>query len=171
MAISEAFLPEFDQEMAGTRKELERVPEDKFDWKPHEKSGTMAWLAGHLANIPTWAAMAIGQDSLDVMPGGKPPAPPAGPTGVEELLETFDKNVREARAAIAGAGDRKMMENWSLLRNGQNVMTMPRMAVVRGFVLNHMIHHRAQLGVYLRLNDIPVPAIYGPSADEDPMGM
>lgn len=171
MAISDAFLPEFDQEMANTRKELERVPEDKLGWKPHQKSGSMGWLAGHLATIPTWASIAIGQNSLDLMPGGKPHEQPPEPTSVKELLATFDKNVGEARAAIAGADDGKMMQDWSLLRNGQNMMTMPRAAVVRGFVLSHIIHHRAQLGVYLRLNDVPVPSIYGPSADEDPMGM
>lgn len=171
MAISEALLPEFDQEMANTRKALERVPQDKLGWKPHQKSGTMGWLAGHLTNIPTWASIAIGQDSLDLMPGGKPYVPPPDPTNVKEILATFDKNVSEARAAIAGSNDKKMMESWSLLRNGETAMTMPRVGVVRGFVLNHLIHHRAQLGVYLRLNDVPVPAIYGPSADENPMGM
>ena len=171
MAIAEALLPEFDQEAASTRTTLERVPDGKFDWSPHEKSGTMGWLAGHLATIPTWATVAINQDSLDLMPDGKPYSPPPAPTSVTELLETFDKNVADARAAIAGASDEQLIETWSLLRNGENMMSMPRVAVVRGFVMNHMIHHRAQLGVYLRLNDIPVPSIYGPSADENPMGM
>ena len=171
MAISEAFLPEFDQEMANTRKTLERVPADKFGWRPHEKSGTMGWLAGHLATIPTWAAIAVGQDSLDLMPDGKPHEPPAEPRTSKELLDTFDENVRAARAAIQGASDEHLMRNWALVRNGQEMLKMPRAAVIRGFVLNHTIHHRAQLGVYLRLNDIPVPSIYGPSADENPMGM
>jgi len=171
MAMSEALLPEFDQEMANTRKELERVPENKLGWKPHPKSGTMGWLAGHLATIPTWASMAIGQNSIDLMPEGKPYTPHPDPDSVASVLETFDKNVTEARAAIAGTSDQKLMENWSLLRNGENMMTIPRAAVVRSFVLNHIIHHRAQMGVYLRLNDVPVPSIYGPSADENPMGM
>ena len=170
MAISEALLPEFDQEMEGARRTLERVPAEKFGWKPHEKSGTMGWLAGHVATIPTWASVAIGQDELDLEPDGKPYEPPPDPTSAKALLETFDKNVAEARAAIAGASDAKLGESWSLARNGKNMMTMPRVAVIRGFVLNHLIHHRAQLGVYLRLNDIPVPSIYGPSADENPMG-
>jgi uncharacterized damage-inducible protein DinB len=171
MAISESLLPEFDQEMDGARRTLERVPEDKLGWKPHDKSGSMGWLAGHVASIPTWASAALNQDSLDLEPEGKPYVPPPDPTSVKEMLESFDKNVAEARAAIAAAGDAKMGESWSLLRNGKEMMKMPRVAVIRGFVLNHLIHHRAQLGVYLRLNDIPVPSIYGPSADENPMGM
>jgi uncharacterized damage-inducible protein DinB len=171
MAISEALLPEFDNEMAGARKTLERVPESKFDWTPHAKSGTMGWLANHVATIPTWASLALGQDSLDVMPDGKPAPPPPAPRNTKELVDTFDRNVRAAREAIRTASDAKLMENWSLLRNNQNILTMPRVAVLRGFVLNHLIHHRAQLGVYLRLNDVPVPAIYGPSADENPPGM
>jgi uncharacterized damage-inducible protein DinB len=171
MAISEMLLPEFDQEMANTRKTLERVPEERFNWTPHKKSGTMVWLAGHLANIPSWASMAINTDELDLAPGGKAPTPPPAPTSTKALLAMFDKNAAEARAAIAGAADSEFMKPWSLLQNGRQMMTMPKAAVLRSFVLNHLIHHRAQLGVYLRLNDIPVPSIYGPSADENPMGM
>ena len=171
MAITETLLPEFDQEMANTRKTLERVPEDRFDWAPHKKSGSMVWLAGHLANIPSWASIAISQDELDLAPGGKVPAPPPPPTSTEQLLATFDKNAAEARAAIAGASDSELMKPWSLLQNGSKMMTMPKAVVLRSFVMNHLIHHRAQLGVYLRLNDIPVPSIYGPSADENPMGL
>lgn len=152
--------------MAGARKTLERVPEDKFAWKPHEKSGTMGWLAGHIAEIPQWAVLAVRQDSFDVSPGGAQHEPPPVPRSRAELLETFDKNVAAARAAIAEVEDKALSQNWSLLANGQPVLTMSRLAVLRNFVLNHLIHHRAQLGVYLRLNDIPVPAIYGPSADE-----
>ncbi len=169
MALSEALLPEFDHEMANTRKTLERVPDDKFAWKPHEKSGTMGWLAGHLANIPSWANFTINQDSLDLAPQGAPvqPLPPANSR--KELLDTFDKNVAAARAAIAGASDPQLVKPWSLLKNGNPILTMPRIAVLRSFVMNHSIHHRAQLGVYLRLNNIPLPAIYGPSADEGSM--
>ena len=170
MAANEALLAEFDQEMAGARKTLERVPGDKFEWRPHEKSGTMGWLAGHLANIPTWASMTIGQDELDLAPGGESQPPPQAPANVEELLANFDKNVTEARAAIAGASDEELMKTWSLLQNGKTMLTMPKAVVLRSFVMNHLIHHRAQLGVYLRLNDLPVPSIYGPSADENPMG-
>ena len=167
MALSDGLLPEFDHEMANTRKALERVPDDKFGWKPHEKSGTMGWLANHLANLPTWTGITLGQDSFDLAPadGGPPRHEP--PTTREELLELFDKNVIEARATLAGASDADLFKPWSLLSGGQSLFTMPKIAVLRGLVMNHQIHHRGQLTVYLRLNDIPVPALYGPSADED----
>jgi uncharacterized damage-inducible protein DinB len=166
MAMSDALVAEFDHEMAGTRKTLERVPEDKFGWKPHEKSGSLGWLAAHLANLAGWAGTTINQDSLDLAPGGKQIQPPPPPKSRNELLEIFDKNVVSSRAAIAGASDAEFLKPWSLLRDGKTLMTMPRIACLRGFVLNHTIHHRAQLGVYLRLNNIAVPALYGPSADE-----
>ena len=169
MSFSEALLPEYDQEMAGVRKTLERVPENKFTWKPHEKSGTMIWLAGHLANIPSWAMYAIKEDALDMAPNGVPMAPPPTPKSSKELLETFDKNLADGRAAIAGASDTHLLKPWSLLNNGKSVLTLPRIACLRSWVMNHSIHHRAQLGVYLRLNNLPVPAIYGPSADEGRM--
>ncbi len=166
MALSAALLPEFDQEMASTRKTLERVPDGKFSWKPHEKSSAMGPLAGHLANIPGWLSFTIKEDSLDLAPGGVQMQPPPPPKNSKELLAEFDKNVKDGRAALAAASDAELMKPWSLLNNGKVTMTLPKVAVVRGFVMNHLIHHRAQLGVYLRLNNIPVPAIYGPSADE-----
>jgi uncharacterized damage-inducible protein DinB len=169
MGISNAMLPEFDHEMASTRKTLERVPEEKFGWKPHEKSGSMGWLAAHLANLPSWASYTINQDTLDLAPGGVSPTPPPAPKSRRELLEQFDKNVIDGRAALAAAKDEHLFKTWSLLRNGATLLQMPRVAVLRSFVMNHMIHHRAQLGVYLRLNNVPVPAIYGPSADEGSM--
>ncbi|MFB3776732.1 MAG: DinB family protein [Bryobacteraceae bacterium] len=169
MALRDALLPEFDQEMATARKHLERVPEDRFDWRPHAKSGTMGWLAGHIAEIPQWAVEGIKKDSVDLAPGGVQMAPPAVPADRTELLAMFDKNVAAARAAIAEAEDNHLYQNWSLLMNGKLILTMPRIGVLRSFVLNHMIHHRAQLGVYLRLNDVPVPSTYGPSADESGM--
>lgn len=164
--IAQSLLPEFETEMANTRKTLERVPDDKFDFKPHPKSGSMGWLAGHLANLPMWAAVTVQQDSLDVAPadGQKFQLPPT--RNRKELLEVFDKNVAEARKAISSATDDQLMKPWSLLKTGQPIFTFPKAAVLRSFVLNHMIHHRAQMGVYLRLNDLPVPSIYGPSADE-----
>jgi uncharacterized damage-inducible protein DinB len=166
MALRDAFLPEFDQEMATARKHLERVPEDKLAWKPHEKSGSMGWLAGHIADLPGWAVMGINQDSVDLAPGGVESKPPTPPANRRELLDKFDGNVKAAREAIAGVEDARLGENWSLLRNGKTVLTMPRAGVLRFFVLNHLVHHRAQLGVYLRLNGAPVPSTYGPSADE-----
>ncbi len=164
MSISQSLLPEFDQEMASTRKTLERVPDGKFAWKPHEKSGTMGWLANHLADMPTWFALTIKRDSIDVATD----APPSPPKSTKELLEKFDKGVVDARAALVGVSDADLMKPWSLLKSGLVLMTMPRIACLRTLVMNHAIHHRAQLGVYLRLNDIPVPAVYGPSADEMP---
>lgn len=171
MTISAALLPEFDQEIASTRRTLERVPADKLDWSPHPKSGTMGWLATHVARIPEWATITIAQDQLDVAPGGQPPEPATPAADPAALLATFDENVAAARAAIEGASDETLMKPWSLLQNGTTLMTLPKAAVLRSFVMNHLVHHRAQLGLYLRLNDIPVPAIYGPSADENPMGM
>ena len=169
MAIRDGLLPEFDQEMANTRKTLERVPDDKLAWKPHPKSGAMGWLAGHLAQLPSWANIAIQQDSFDLAPGGTPPPQPPLPDSRKEILDLFDQHVVAARAAISGASDEHLMKPWTLLKAGQTVMTLPRIAVLRSFVMNHLIHHRAQLGVYLRLNNLPVPAIYGPSADEGAM--
>ncbi len=163
MPINQSLLPEFDQEMANTRKTLERVPMDKTDWKPHPKSGTMGWLAKHVAELPGWVDMTMKTESLDI---GGPFDPPKPMATREELLAFFDKGRDEARAAIAAATDEQMMVPWTLLDKGKTIVTMPRVAVLRGFVMNHMIHHRAQLGVYLRLNDIPVPGMYGPSADE-----
>jgi uncharacterized damage-inducible protein DinB len=165
MGLSESLLPEFDHEMANTRKTLERVPDDKFDWKPHEKSSPMGSLAGHLANLPSWGSLTIGSDSFDLAPGGEAVKTPALSSG-KDVLVTFDDNVAKTRSAIAGASDQELFKPWTLMSNGNTILTMPKIAVLRSFVMNHMIHHRAQLGVYLRLNDIPVPSIYGPSADE-----
>ncbi len=166
MALSQALLAEFEQEAANTRKTLERVPADKLGWKPHEKSGTMGWLAGHVANLPSWAEMTLSGTELDLEPGGKQFQPPPPPQSTQELLAMFDKNLAAARAAIQRASDEDLMVPWTLLKNGQKILTLPRIAVLRGFVMNHSIHHRGQLTVYLRLNNIPVPALYGPSADE-----
>jgi uncharacterized damage-inducible protein DinB len=168
MAIKDGLLPEFDQEMANTRKTLERVPEDKLDWKPHMKSAAMGGLATHLSNLPTWANHAIEEDSLDLAPEGKPMPQTPVVKSQAELLEVFDSNVAKARAAIASVSDEELFKPWTLENNGKKILTLPKIAVLRGFVMNHNIHHRAQLGVYLRLNDIPVPSIYGPSADESP---
>jgi uncharacterized damage-inducible protein DinB len=166
MAISHSLLPEFDMEMANTRKTLERVPDEKFEFKPHPKSGSMGWLAGHLANLPLWAVMTLKEDTLDIAPAGGPPFKLPETKNREQVLEVFDQNVADAKKGIAAATDEQWMRPWSLLKTGKTIMTMPKIAVLRSFVLNHIIHHRAQMGVYLRLNDIPVPSIYGPSADE-----
>lgn len=166
MPIKDALLPEFDQEMANTRKVLDRCPEDKYGWKPHAKSFSMASLATHIANMVGWTVDTMAKDSFDISPPGAPPYKEEPIATRKELLERLDKNTANARAAINGATDDQFMVPWSLLAGGQTIFTMPRIACVRSMIMNHIIHHRAQLTVYLRLNDVPVPAIYGPSADE-----
>jgi uncharacterized damage-inducible protein DinB len=166
MPMSQVLLPEFDHEMANTRKALERVPDDKFGWKPHEKSMTLGRLATHVAELTGWIPTTLETESLDFAPPGAPPFQPKIAASQAELLATFDKNVAAARAAIGGAGDAQWMVPWTLLNGGQTIFSLPRIAVLRGMVMNHIIHHRGQLAVYLRLNDVPVPALYGPSADE-----
>lgn len=165
MPLNQALLPEFDHEMANTRKSLERVPDDKLGWKPHQKSMTMGGLATHLATINHWADAIVGQDSFDVTNAPRTPELKSK----TELLGAFDKNAASARKAIAGASDEHLMKPWSLISRGKAVFTLPRIAVLRSFIMSHSIHHRAQLGVYLRMNDVPVPSIYGPSADEGQM--
>jgi uncharacterized damage-inducible protein DinB len=152
--------------MASTRKVLERVPLQNPDWKPHPKSSSVSALAAHIANMPDWAGLTLNSDSFDYAPPGAPPYETPKFASKEQLLAAFDKSVADARAALAAAEDAKMLAPWSLMAGGKTMMTMPRVAVIRTFVMNHTIHHRAQLGVYLRLNDIPVPSVYGPTADE-----
>jgi uncharacterized damage-inducible protein DinB len=166
MSISKTILPEFDHEMATTRRVLERIPDDKFSWKPHEKSMTLGGLATHLSNIPSWTRNTFEKDELDVAPPGAPPYRLEEKKSRDEILADFDKNVTEARAAIEAATDENWQGKWSLLMTGKTIFTLPRPAVWRGFIMSHSIHHRAQLAVYLRLLDVPVPSIYGPSADE-----
>jgi uncharacterized damage-inducible protein DinB len=161
MTISEIILPEFDQEMANTRKILDCVPEAKFSWKPHEKSMTLGRLASHVAEMPHWAVFTINQEKLELTPDMKP----FNATTKAELMETLEKSSAAARDAIAGATDEHLGKIWSLIYGGQTVLEMPRAAVLRTMVLSHMIHHRGQLSVYLRLNDVAIPGMYGPSAD------
>jgi uncharacterized damage-inducible protein DinB len=162
MTISQLLLPEFDQEMKSTRKILEAVPEDKFSYQPHQKSMAMANLASHVAQLASWAAESINRDSLDLAPGQKPYVA----ASKAELLEAFDRNVAASRTAIAGASDEQLGKTWTLSSGGKTILAMPRASVLRSLVMNHLIHHRAQLGVYLRLNDVAVPGMYGPSADD-----
>ena len=166
MTIGQMMLGEFDNEMGNTRKVLERVPDEKWNWKPHEKSGTVGWLASHVGNLPGWATMTLETEQLDYAPVDGPSYQPPKITNRKELLAEFDKNVVEARAAIGKASDEDMMKSWTLLAGGKAIFTMPRVACLRGVVMNHLIHHRAQLTVYYRLLDVAVPGLYGPSADE-----
>jgi uncharacterized damage-inducible protein DinB len=166
MSISQMLLPEFDQEMANTRKTLERVPEDKLDYKPHERSMTLGRLAGHIAEMPVWGTMTLTTDSLDLDPASYHPHTASSRA---QLLAAFDENVAALRGHIANASDQALMADWRMSVKGQHFMTMPRVGVIRSMVLNHIIHHRGQLSVYLRLNNVAVPGVYGPSADEPNM--
>jgi uncharacterized damage-inducible protein DinB len=163
MPLVDALLPEFDHEMTRTRTVLERVPDDRFDWKPHARSFSLGALATHVARLPTWATETLLRSQIDLDPTQGPAA--ALPSR-RDLLDAFDKNVADARAALAGKTDAELKATWSLTRGGRTLFTLPKDAVLRSFVLNHLVHHRGQLTVYLRLLDIPVPSIYGPSADE-----
>jgi uncharacterized damage-inducible protein DinB len=160
------FVPEFDEEIAGTRKVLERVPDDKLDWRAHPKSNTIGWNANHLAEIPGWVEGTLTELSWDMAPVGGERYQSPKLDSRHAILELFDRNVAVARKAIAAVRDEDLDIMWSLLQGGQTLLTMPRSAVIRSFVINHLIHHRAVLCVYLRLNDIPVPGLYGPSGDE-----
>lgn len=166
MSLNQALLGEFDNEMKNTRKTLERVPEEKFSWKPHPKSTELGRLSTHVAELPGWIQYTLQDDSFDVAPPGGKGSQSTPITSRQQLLELFDKNVASGRAALAAATDEQFNQPWSLLKGGKPIITLPRAAVLRVLIMNHLIHHRAQLGVYLRLNDVPVPAIYGPSADE-----
>lgn len=163
MTMSQALLPEFDHEMKLTRKALERVPDDKFDWKPHAKSMSMGRLAGHLAELPAFGTAIITTDGMNFDKGEYKPAVVANRA---EVLALFDKNVAAAREAIAGATDDHLRQPWHLIYQEKKLFEAPRAAALRGMAMNHIVHHRGQLSVYLRLNDVPVPSIYGPSADE-----
>ena len=165
MAISDSLLPEFDHEVATTRSLLEIVPEAAAAWKPHEKSMTLGQLAAHVANIPGWVVSTMTSTELDFNPPGGTPWVEPTFDGTEALVNTLDKNIKAARAAISEASDDDMFIDWSLKNNGETLLTMPRVAVLRSFVMNHLIHHRGQLSVYLRLQDVPLPSIYGPTAD------
>ena len=167
--ISQSLLPEFDMEMANTRRLLELVPETGLDFAPHPKSMSLSRLAGHVAEMPMWGVMTLGQDDLDMRPNGVRAFEAHVFTSRAASLALFDENLGKARALLVDASDADMMRNWSLTDNGTTLMTMPKVAVMRSFVMNHTIHHRAQLGVYLRMNDIAIPGMYGPSADEAQM--
>lgn len=161
MSYAVTVLPEFDQEMASTRKVLERIPEDKLDWRAHPKSNTIGWNANHLAEMPGWVEPTLERLSFDIEGYQSPKL-----ISRQEILDLFDRNVAAAHKAIQAAKDDEVGKMWSLTRGETPLMTLPRAAAVRTFVLNHIIHHRAILCVYLRLNDIPVPGMYGPSGDE-----
>jgi uncharacterized damage-inducible protein DinB len=162
MALKDGLLMEFDHEIATTRRLLERLPDEKLSWKPHEKSMSLGGLATHLGNIPNWAGSILNQPSYDLAE-----APPnlAEKTSRAEILAAFDEATRKIRPDL-DKSDADYLGSWSLKRDGYEMFSMPRVSAFRTFVLYHVVHHRGQLSVYLRLNDIPVPPIYGPTADE-----
>jgi len=162
-SIKQIAIGDLEQEIKLTRKVLERLPEEHYAWKPHEKSMSLAALGSHVANLLYWQTMTLQLDGLDL--AGLPPQP-APPTSQAELLDKFDRNAAVLRETLAATDDAAFGEPWTL-RSGDHVhFTLPRAAVMRSMGISHMIHHRAQLTVYLRLLDEPVPAVYGPSADE-----
>lgn len=166
MTMADFLVGELDHEFGNTRKVLERVPEAHIGWRPHAKSYTLGDLALHLANLPVWMGISLRESEFDIDPVDGPKRPPRVWESRTALLATFDKNTAEARGVLAGTSDAEMMNTWTLKKRGNAVFTLPKVAVVRSFVFNHMIHHRGQLTVYLRMKDVPLPAIYGPTADE-----
>ena len=166
MSISALLLPEYDQEIAITRRVLERVPDDRGEWRPHPKSFPMAHLAQLVARIPAWVPMVMRETELDIAPttGAKFPGYTIEKTAT--LLAELDRNAAAGRAAIAAAGDADFDVPWTLKAAGRPIVTQSRYLTLRATVINHLVHHRAQLGVYLRLVDVPVPSMYGPTADE-----
>jgi uncharacterized damage-inducible protein DinB len=163
MPIKDALLPEFDHEMATTRRVLERVPEPELAWKPHDKSMALGQLAGHIARIPQWCNVVLdtAMFDLDALPNDA-----RQPESSSALVQEFDATVRAARTQLGAATDAEMLTPWTLKKGGHEVFTIPRISALRSFVMNHLIHHRGQLTVYLRLRNVAVPPIYGPTADE-----
>lgn len=161
MPFKHLLIQEFDREVSSTRKTLERVPAGKWDWKPHKKSGTLGWLAGHIATLPSFGTTIVRRPSLEISGANFPRVETH-----DMLINTFDRSSEDTRKALAELEDAHLEQNWTLTNNGQAIFTMPRYLALRSMCFNHIVHHRAQLTVYLRLLDIPVPGLYGPSADE-----
>ena len=162
MNVRESLLPEFDHETTMTRVVLERLPEGAFEWRPHPKSYTLGGLATHLAQIPHWGTSILTKDFYDLATSTtRDPL-----TSLKAVLETFDGHVREVRSALVSLTDGQLLQPWALRRAEKIVLSMPRVSALRGFVVRHLVHHRGQMTVYLRLNDVPLPPLYGPTADE-----
>ncbi len=166
MKLTDLFLSELESEAAATRRTLERVPDARSDWKPHEKSMTMGRLAALVASMPSWIDMVINLDELDMRPPGGPKYRAQEHSTSKDLVDAFDRHVAAARTALANTTEEHLMTPWRLLAGGKLASESPRYVMIRDGVFNHLAHHRGQLTVYLRLNDASVPAIYGPSADE-----
>jgi uncharacterized damage-inducible protein DinB len=165
MPIAQTLLPEFDHEMANTRRVLEVVPAPDAAWKPHPKSSSLGDLASHISRLPLWSKYVLQQPELDLGSPANASIAQMPFTTVPELLDGFDRNVREGRAALGSITDGAMGETWTLKNRGTTIFSIPRAAALRGFILSHLIHHRGQLSVYLRLRNVPLPSLYGPTAD------
>ena len=165
MKMTDLFLAELEREAAATRRTLERVPDGRYDWKPHEKSMTLGRLAELVARLPSWPVFMINQDELELTTYKSEPLRTS-----QELVQALDEGVAAAREALANTTDEHLMKPWRLLYNGHVASEQPRHLMLRDGVFNHLAHHRGQLTVYLRLNNAPVPAIYGASADEGSFG-
>jgi uncharacterized damage-inducible protein DinB len=163
MKLIDSLIAEFDHEAQTTRKHFERLPENKLDWRPHEKSFTIIALAAHITELVGWTDAILNQDGLDFDPANYKPY---RPTSLADLLKTFGDNVEKSKQALAAASDETLQQPWSFKIMGRVQFEKPKAAVIRDFALSHMIHHRGQFSVYLRLLNIPVPSSYGPSADE-----
>lgn len=163
MRLIDPILAELEQEAATTRRVLERVPANKLGWRPHAKSMTLGQLALHVATTPAGVARIASQDVYDIQPFQQAEA-----KSVDELLQTLAASVSEARETVGGMDDTRLLATWSARTKGKTVMTVPRIGMLRAIMLNHWYHHRGQLVVYLRLLDVPLPSVYGPTADEDP---
>jgi len=166
MTMADLVIPEFDEEMAATRRMLERVPDGRSAWQPHAKSMTLGRLATHLAEIPRWTVNTLTRSELDIAPPGGPPFQPRTLASTAEILQLFDQNVVEARQALAAVADAEFAKPWTFKRAGQVIWTRPKHEVFRRMAMSHLVHHRAQLGVYLRLQEVAIPGMYGPSADD-----
>lgn len=167
MTIGQGMAQELQHSATSARKVLERIPEDKFDWTPHEKSMNFQKLASHVAESLSWAKGTLDYPEWDLAPADGPAYEPFVANSSKELLEAFDKNLAEALEALNAVSDATLMETWSMKKAGEVMFSMPKIVVMRSFILDHLVHHRAQLGLYLRLNNIAVPSMLGPSADEE----
>jgi uncharacterized damage-inducible protein DinB len=166
MRIVDSILTELQMEAGITRRVLAAIPEDKLDWKPHQKSMTLGVLAWHIAFMPAWVAMAAKPDVYDLTGAEQPPTPEAK----SEIIGAFEKGLADAGAYLDQLDDAAAMANWKMTMGEKEILSAPRIGFIRSVLLNHTCHHRGQLSVYLRLLDVPVPSIYGPSADENPYG-
>ena len=163
MKLADTMLMELDQEAQTTKRVLDRIPEDKLSWKPHPRAFSLGQLALHIASVPASVTAAAVPDTMEAPNFSQPE-----PKSRQEVLDTFSKSLESARAALKKMDDARLNSTWSLTKNGKVLMSVPRIAFLRSILMNHNYHHRGQLSVYLRMLDVPVPSIYGPSADENP---